>query len=353
MQLSPRPGRTTFTAAAWAGEDHPDRARHRRRPDLHWSRPARLNGEAQIKVSHLAIGPTSPARARDERKARGPRGPLIIGGRAEAIHEMEVRPRHRGGLHDDRRLGRDLDNHHAGTALTGPQRTAPRGGPAAIMHITLLAAVDKPQRAGPQAPGPPRRTQRAPVRRIAGEQLGTRGRSWRRRPSRQRNRPPRPDSSMAATPAGQHHRGESSNETSRCHQHHHQPAPGGKPEIPLGTLADLVQPSHLLRHARRDHSLITSHTAQTGPSRARDRQAAEPADSAGAAGPACWILTAVPHAGHGRRRPGLNSSREQRYGATATPVVPLSPGQEPLINQIPPERGVVVVDGPKQLSLRC
>jgi hypothetical protein len=266
MQLNPRCGRTTFAAAAWAGEDHPDRARHRRRPDLYRSRPARLDGKTQVKVGHSATGPARPARARDERKTRCPRGPLITGGRTEAIHETEVRPSGSGGLHDHPGPVRDLDNHHAGPTLTGPQRIASPGGRAAIMHISLLAAVDEPQRAGLQASGPPMRTQRTTVRRIAGEQQGTRGGSRRGRPGGQPGCPLRPDSSMAATPDGQHHRGEGRNQASRCHQH--PPAPGRQPDIPLGTLADLVQPSHLLRRARRDPSLITCHTARAGPSRA-------------------------------------------------------------------------------------
>lgn len=104
------------------------------------------------------------------------------------------------------------------------------------MHVTLLTAVGKPQRARPQAPDLPVRPERTQFaesqvsstvpRAAVGYGAGTAnpGRNLRR------------DDNVTATTAGQHYGGDHRDQGDRCHHRH--PTAGGRPEIPLGTLAD-------------------------------------------------------------------------------------------------------------------
>jgi hypothetical protein len=183
-----RPVRSASLApVAGAGEDHPDRARARRWPDLHRGRPSFLHRKAQVEVTHLAVRPASRAWAPGKGETGIASGQLVTGARAEAVHETEVRPGRRGGLHDHERPGPDRHDHLAKTKLAGPLHRRVWVLPAAVAYVALLAGADEPQRARSQAPGTPISAQRALSRGIAGQQdYGAGGSSW--RPGRDRAR---------------------------------------------------------------------------------------------------------------------------------------------------------------------
>ena len=211
--------------------------------------PARLDGIAQVEVGHLAVRSGGSARACGEGETGIPGGQLMTGTRAEAVHEAEVRPGRHGGFHDHRRPGRDFNNHHDEMESTLPVHSPVRAWPTAIVHITELTAADEPQRARPQAPSPPIRLQLAPVRGIAGEQHGTGG-GGRRRPGPlcQRRRTAWRGNSVTAATAAQDQRCDHGDQGNSCHPD--KPAPGRQPGITPWTVADLIQPSHLLRTVR-------------------------------------------------------------------------------------------------------
>ncbi len=211
--------------------------------------PACLDGIAQVKVGYLAVGPGGSARARGEGETCIPGGQLISGTRAEAVHEAEVRSGRGGGLHDHRRPGRDFNDHHDETEFALPVRGPVRAWPAVIMHVAELTAADEPQRACPQAPSTPVRPELARVRGIAGEQHRTRGGGRRRPGCCQRCRTARRGDSVTAAALAQDQgcdHGDQGN-NSCCPG---KPAPGRQAGIAPWTLADLIQPSHLLRTAR-------------------------------------------------------------------------------------------------------
>jgi hypothetical protein len=119
-----------------------------------------------------------------------------------------------------------------------------RAGPAAIVHIAELTAGDQPQRARPQARSTPIRPQLARVRRITGEQDGTGGCGRRRPRYRQRCRAARRGDGVTAA-AAQDQGCDHGDEGNSCCPG--KPAPSRQAGIACRTLADLIQPSHLLR----------------------------------------------------------------------------------------------------------
>jgi hypothetical protein len=210
--------------------------------------PARLDRIAQVKVGYLAVGPGGSARACGEGETGIPGGQLITGTRAEAVHEAEVRPGGGGGLHDHRRPGGDFNNHHNEMEFALPGRSPVRAWPAVKVHVAELTAVDEPHRARLQAPSTPIRPQLARVRRIAGEQHGTGGGGRRRPGDCERCRTARRGNSVTAAGFTQDQGCDHGDQGNNCSPRN--PAPGRQAGIAPWTLADLIQPSHLLRTGR-------------------------------------------------------------------------------------------------------
>ena len=236
------PCRSPLTTAGGATESDPDRAGQGGRPDLHRSRAACLDGKAQVEIRHLPTGPCIPAGAGDEGKTGIARGQFVATSWAETIYELEIRAGPGGRLQDHSGPELDLHNHYDEVEPTVPLDGAAYSLWAAVAYVAQLAAADEPQRASPHTPGPPMRSQRALGCRAAGEQHGTRSGGRRRRRKCQRPPPVRRHNRTTAT-TGHYQRSDHRGQAGR--RGHRQPARRGRPEIPCGTLTDLVQPSHL------------------------------------------------------------------------------------------------------------
>jgi hypothetical protein len=108
---------------------------------------------------------------------------------------------------------------------------------------------------------------------------------------------------MTATTTGHYQRCDHSGQADRCG--HRQPARGGRPEIPLGTLTNLVQPSHLTPRSATQSSRVVRYL--------RDIRGMIFRRS---------IKLGVSTAGHGRRasKPDSDLENRQRVGTLHSSV---------------------------------
>ena len=215
--------------------------------EFHPGRPAGLDGIAQVKIGELAVQPGNSARACSEGEPCIPGGQLMTDPWAEAIHEPEVRPGRSSGFHDHRRPGPDFNNHHNKTEFA--QRCTAGLRPANCHSAHSRADGRRRTTTGPPASSqhanPAQLTLAAESRvssNVPGAAVG--GSPGAARAAGPRSR----KTAAAAPPTRTRVTADQGDQGNSCYPG--KPAPGRRTGITPWTLADLIQPSHLLQTGR-------------------------------------------------------------------------------------------------------